>query len=208
MQDFRYPKQCYLMLKGLDDCNRITWATRVRNLLSRYGFGYVWVAQGVGDMDSFITIFKGTLKDNLLQEWYSDINESSKAYHYKNFKCILEAETYLSLDMSSKYIRTFSKFRCSAHHLFVETGQHTGIPYQQRICPFCTLHEIEDEYHFVFICPLYADLRVLYFPEKYTYCRPSLDIFYEMMKSKNGYIICHVVKYVFYALIKREENKI
>ena len=32
-----------------------------------------------------------------------------------------------------------------------------------------------------------------------------------MMKSKHGYIICHVVKYVvkyvFYALIKREENK-
>ena len=51
-------------------------------------------------MNSFITIFKITLRDNLLQEWYSDINESSKAYHYKNFKCILEAETYLSLDMS------------------------------------------------------------------------------------------------------------
>ena len=86
MQDFRNPKQCYLMLKGLDDCNRITSATRVRNLLSRYGFGYVWVAQGVGDMDSFITIFKRTLRDNLLQEWYSDINESSKAYHYKKFQ--------------------------------------------------------------------------------------------------------------------------
>ena len=54
MQDFRYPKQCYLILKSLDDCNRITWATRVRNLLCRYGFGYVWVAQGVGDMNSLL----------------------------------------------------------------------------------------------------------------------------------------------------------
>ena len=68
----------------------------------------------IGDFDSFITIFKRILRDN--QEWYSDINESSKAYHYKNFKCILVAKTYLSLDMSSKYIHTFSKFRCSAHH--------------------------------------------------------------------------------------------
>ena len=82
------------MLKCLDDCNRITWTTRVRNLLCRYGFEYVWVAQGVGDMDSFITFFEITLRDNLLQEWYSDINDSSKAYHYKNFKCILRP-TYL-----------------------------------------------------------------------------------------------------------------
>ena len=41
----------------------------------------------------FYYIFKRTLRDNLLQEWYSDISESSKAYHYKNFKCILEPET-------------------------------------------------------------------------------------------------------------------
>ena len=41
MEDFRYPKQSYLMLKNLDDCNRITWATSIRNLLCRYGFGYV-----------------------------------------------------------------------------------------------------------------------------------------------------------------------
>ena len=30
MEEFRYPKQCYLMLKRLDECNRITWATKVR----------------------------------------------------------------------------------------------------------------------------------------------------------------------------------
>ena len=86
-----------------------------------YGFGYVWVAQGWGK-GQFYYNFKRTLRHNLLQEWYSDINESSKAYHYKDFKCILEGETYLSLDMSIKYFRTFSKFRCTAHHLFVETG--------------------------------------------------------------------------------------
>ena len=28
-EDFRYQKQCYLVLKNLNDCNRITWATSV-----------------------------------------------------------------------------------------------------------------------------------------------------------------------------------
>ena len=205
--DFRYPKQSYLMLKNLDDCNRITWATSIRNLLCRYGFGYVWIAQGVGDIDNFIQIFKKRVKDNLLQEWYSDVNETSKAYHYKNFKCIFESEKYLSLDIPAKYIHTFSKFRCSSHKLFVETGRHRDISYQQRICSLCTLHEIEDEFHFMCICPLYSDVRERFFPNKYKYCRMSLDMFYEMMKTKNDVIISQVMKYVFYAFIKREENK-
>ena len=174
MEEFRYPKQCYLMLKRLDECNRITWATKVRLLLCRYGFGYVWLSQGVGDTYSFIRIFKERLKDNLLQEWYSDVNESSKTYYYKSFKCILEMETYLSLDIPTKFIKQFSKFRCSAHNLLVERGRHIGIPYQQRICPFCSLNEIEDEYHFVFICPLYSEIRLRYLPDKYKYCRPSV----------------------------------
>ena len=207
MEDFRYPKQSYLMLKNLDDCNRITWATSIRNLLCRYGFGYVWIAQGVGDIDNFIQIFKKRVKDNLLQEWYSDVNETSKAYHYKNFKCIFESEKYLSLDIPAKYIHTFSKFRCSSHKLFVETGRHRDISYQQRICSLCTLHEIEDEFHFMCICPLYSDVRERFFPNKYKYCRMSLDMFYEMMKTKNDVIISQVMKYVFYAFIKREENK-
>ena len=126
----------------------------------------------------------------------------------KNFKCIIETESYLSLNISSKCIRTFSKFRCSAHNLLVETGRLTGIPYQQRICSFCPLHEIEDECRFVFICPLYSDVSDLYFPEKYKRSTPSQELFYEMMKSKNEYVMYHVMKNIFFAVIKREEHRI
>ena len=121
MEESRYPKQCDLMLKRLDDCNRITLATKIRNLLSRYGFGYVWLSQGVGDINSFVNVFKSRLKDNLLQEWHALVNESSKAYHYKNFKCTLEMESYLSLDIPTKFITLVSKCRCSARKLLVET---------------------------------------------------------------------------------------
>ena len=57
------------------------------------------------------------------------------------------------------------------------------------------------------ICLLYSDVRERFFPNKYKYRRMSLDMFYEMMKTKNDVIISQVMKYVFYALIKREENK-
>ena len=58
MPNHRYPVNCYKMLKSLDDVGRRTWATSVKDLLFRYGFGYVWVSQDVGDINVFIYTFK------------------------------------------------------------------------------------------------------------------------------------------------------
>ena len=80
---------------------------------------------------SFHYDFKNKIRDNFLQEWYSQVEESSTALHYINFKCILEREPYLSLGIYEK-----TNIQCSPHKLFVELGRHNGISYQQHICPF------------------------------------------------------------------------
>ena len=49
MSDSRYPKQCYYMLKRLDEAGRKTWATNIRELLYVYDFGYIWLAYDVGN---------------------------------------------------------------------------------------------------------------------------------------------------------------
>ena len=48
MNDKRYPKQCYNMLVAHDKSGRINWVTKIRNILYKYGYGFVWEAQGVG----------------------------------------------------------------------------------------------------------------------------------------------------------------
>ena len=55
MAPYRYPKQCYIMLKKLDDCGRHTYATELRNLLFTHGFGFVWISQDIGNTKAFIT---------------------------------------------------------------------------------------------------------------------------------------------------------
>ena len=50
-----------------------------------------------------------------------------------------------------------SRFRTSNHHLAVETGRWTNIPPEERICVSC--RHLEDEYHMIFECALYEDLR-------------------------------------------------
>ena len=50
------------MLKVLNEGGRITWASHNRCLLERYGFSYVWISQGVGDVDVFMEFLKTKLQ--------------------------------------------------------------------------------------------------------------------------------------------------
>ena len=51
-----------------------------------------------------------------------------------------------------------TKLRLSNHNLMIEKGRHNKVEHQLRFCIFCP-NCIEDEYHFVMICPVYAMSR-------------------------------------------------
>ena len=55
-------------------------------MLFKFGFGYVWLAQEVGNSKYLVYLFSQRLKDCYLQDWLANINESSKAEHYKYLK--------------------------------------------------------------------------------------------------------------------------
>ena len=61
LENNRYPKQVYNMLYFYDECNRKNWASEIKNLLCRSGFGHVWYFQGVGNEVSFIQMLKEDL---------------------------------------------------------------------------------------------------------------------------------------------------
>ena len=42
-------------------------------------------------------------------------------------------------------------------------GRYKSIPEEERLCTLCDMGVVEDEYHFVFYCPLYSDLRTTLF---------------------------------------------
>jgi hypothetical protein len=49
--------------------------------------------------------------------------------------------------------------RVSDHFLEIERGRYTRIKKENRICKFCDLKEIEDEFHFFFRCKNNHTLR-------------------------------------------------
>ena len=53
-----------MMLYNSDELNRIIWANHIKNLLFRFGFGYVWIMQVVGDENYFMFTSKQRNVDN------------------------------------------------------------------------------------------------------------------------------------------------
>ena len=51
------------------------------------------------------------------------------------------------------------KYRLSAHQLELERGRFFNIDRSERICKHCSLGNVEDEFHFILICPFMQELE-------------------------------------------------
>jgi len=113
-------KQCYFMLKSLDENKRYNWVTDIKGLLCRYGFNIVWYAQELGDPGLFLSMFKQRVQDCAQQEWHSDIMTSTKLECYAGIKHTLTIERYLVVIPFTHLRRALAQIRCSAHRLNIE----------------------------------------------------------------------------------------
>jgi hypothetical protein len=155
MPHTRYVRACYEMIKHIDECNRITWATSVRKLLCKYGFSDVWVNQGVGDEQIFITIFSERLQTNMISDWSDDLRNQSRLSVYCTYKFTLEPEFYLFCLNIKQLQQAMARFRLGLFKLAIERGRWDGTLMQDRICDYCNRRGavvLEDEYHFVLCC--------------------------------------------------------
>ena len=207
MENTRYPRACYLMLKRLDDAGRVTWVTSIKNLLFRYGFGIVWLEQQVGNSTIFLQNFTQRLQDCCKQEWHNDITSSSRLSLYCEFKSLLQPERYLNY-LSPSRKRILANFRCSTHKLNIEIGRHLNLPLQQRICVYCknfrNVVTVENEFHFIFICPLYDDIRNTYLPISWR-TNVHRNKLVELLASQNQNTISQLSLYLLHAFKRRED---
>ena len=67
------------------------------------------------------------------------------------------ADAVYDSDMNEEYRCILTRWRLSCFDLAIETGRYKKIPRDQRICSTCYI--LEDEYHAIFVCRRYKDLR-------------------------------------------------
>ena len=102
-------------------------------------------------------------------------------------------ERYL-LDLCSKFCFPLCRFRTGNHRLPVETGRWANISLAERKCTLCD-QDIGDEYHYLFICPYFANDRKEYL-KSYYYKRPNILKFNELMSSRNRQTLIKLSKFV------------
>ena len=69
-------------------------------MLYRFGFGYVWQQQSVGDEAAFLSTFRQRLRDNYRHTWHSNLENSRKSITYKHFKIDMSPCAYLQIEMN------------------------------------------------------------------------------------------------------------
>jgi hypothetical protein len=106
--------------------------------------------------------------------WNKKVNDDerkgsygNKLRTYRQFKQYPCEEKYLTLVSSKPIRRNITALRLSAHRLNIEQMRYSSIdariPPEQRLCSQCNLKEIEDELHFITICPMYSSIRQEFF---------------------------------------------
>ena len=173
----------------------INWVSLLRDLLFRLGFPEVWYHQSVGDVKLFLHLVKQRIHDQFLQNWSSRLDNSSRAIFYSRI-ANFSFQPYIDMLNNRQTRNSLARLRLSSHRLCIETGRWSkpvSTPLVDRKCTFC--NTLEDEYHFVMECCLFADLRKQLLP-KYYWSRPNMYKFVELLKSENDILISKLGRFV------------
>ena len=98
------------------------------------------------------------------EKYYKNQSRSGKLATYKTLKKSFTLENYLSVISDKEKRTTFAKIRTSNHILEIEKGRHLlkPLPAEQRICKMCNLNLVEDETHFIMVCPKFTTERQMF----------------------------------------------
>ena len=99
------------------------------------------------------------LKNLFVTQWKRHVTSKPKLRTYALFKTHFDTEKYITQNLSRKQRSMLGQLRSGILPLEIETGRFRNIPPHKRICHVCNQNNVENEYHFLFACPLYEVLR-------------------------------------------------
>ena len=120
-----------------------------------------------------INIIKEKLIKIQIGQWKEEIWAKPKLRNYVQIKEGFHTELYITFNLRRGQRSLCAQLRSGTLPLAIEVGRYKGIPEEQRLCVLCDLNVVEDEYHFLFHCPVYCELRNCLF-EKIQLKNPDL----------------------------------
>ena len=169
-------------------CN---WVQSLKTLLEQFGFGHIWLDPYSVRPHVFVSIFKQRLIDDFTQKWRSDLAKNKVLDLYKYVKM------NLVYSVTSKSLRhELTKLRLSSHTLRIQTGRYgrNRIERNERLCIYCENRQIDDEYHFIYECPIFNNIRDMYI-KPYYHIRPNAYKLCQLLSTQNNTDIIKLGKY-------------
>ena len=131
------------------------WCSEVKHIFQNFGKVELFNNRNECDIDEIS--LQMLQKDSI--DWHQEVLNKPKLRTYVTFKSELHVEDYLYYVTNRRSRSLLGQFRMGILPLYVETGRFNNTPLERRLCTCCSLNEIEDEYHFLMICPKYDNLR-------------------------------------------------
>ena len=156
----------YKILCTLNNSGFTTWCSHVEQMLYDCNLQHVWINQ---ECDSKTIKLFSSLQHRIYNNyWFNEIRNivsNPKLRTYCTFKFEFVLEPYLLNVKDFKLRKLITRFRVSNHSLHIEKGRHMKpkIPIEERLCYICKNDVIEDEQHFLCMCPMYKLEREEFF---------------------------------------------
>ena len=160
------------------------WCCKIRDILFRYGFNYVWLNQSVVCKDIFLSQLKERMLGVFISEVTMFFENSNKCHLYRYMYSTHTLQLYLDRPVNYIYKPYICKYRISAHILSIETGRYYNVDKNNRLCTNCDTSSIEDEYHFILECKKYSQIREKYI-KKYYWRNPSTFKLIQLLSVRN-----------------------
>ena len=119
---------------------------------------------------------------------------SSKCYIYKHVVDNVKLQYYLHKHIPVVYKKCITKLRLSSIDLEIERGRYIKIQRKDRKCKICQF-DIEDEFHFIFKCSVYDELRNQ-FIKPYFSVNPSVFKLIQLLSTENVKDLINLGKYI------------
>ena len=164
-----------------------------------------------GCENSLRNLLMTRFRDQYIQKWNSQLSRTSsrkgsagnKLRTYRLFKTTFELEPYLYLTKIIKHRVALTRLRISCHSLEIERGRYhkpASTPAHLRLCKDC--ESVEDELHFVCVCPKYDLLRehlvsiVCNDNPNFVFLSVN-DKFLNLMQALDSHVLTALSKFVF-----------
>ena len=191
-----------------------TWYTSALYSLDVLNLNF-FACRNLGE-NQLINITKRTLmkKYKLFrrQERERNLSDGKLDTHF-SFKTDFCREPYL--DLHQFHLRkAICKFRISAHNLLIESGRYSkkgSLARENRVCRFCNMNAIENEFHFIINCSFYnAERSELFYKIKkfnvnYTYLN-IIDKARWVLLQENQEILLALGTYIYHCFEKRAKH--